>query len=480
MNTWLFTATAAKANVEKTFALATDHGLIVRPFFNASKNSYQSRNHNGNLAPGDRLILAFIENGTVVDSAAFILTEDSTRPKVSELVDKDVRIAGKAIPNVFSVFPASDTRFKTHGYDQSSMDPKIGKWVCLNVADCYDEIDEVALQKAVATRSNKYSAINKIDYDVRTDNSESSSPRKKTIKMVECENRLAPAPSPAKNRVAIGVDFSGGRNASKKIWIAETEWANERELRLCRLVNDLTFDDLQKEIVRERPADILLDFPFGLAEQTCTNLGIAESSTYLKIWEKVGGYENAEMFRVSAKAGETGQGSERSHKRSVDREKKTPFAPINLRMFRQTYFGQAKVLLPAKQTGCNSRFLPWDKFDDVDNLPRVGEGCPASMLKALGWPSGGYKGTGPISEGKRSSLLCDLEGIVQLTMSIPDKNQIIADTEGDALDALLLAVGAAHLQADELEAGRQSSGTHQTEGFVYLGLGFFGGIQDNV
>ena len=274
------------------------------------------------------------------------------------------------------------------------------------------------------------------------------------------------------NRIAVGIDFSGGKNAAKKIWIAEATRTSDRELQLCRLANGFSFDELRDEIIRQRAADILLDFPLGLAEHTCENLGLSKAASYLDIWEKLGEYETAESFRLSAKAGETGQGSERLHKRHVDRETKTPFAPINLRMFRQTYYGQAKVLLPAKRMGSNVCFLPWDDFDVGANCPRVGEGCPASTLKALKWPSSGYKGNSPDCEASRTSLLRRLKETVPLTLTPENETTIVSDTEGDALDATLLAVAAAHLQDEEFAKGKLFSQTHKTEGFVYLGFGF--------
>jgi hypothetical protein len=495
LNTWLFAATASGSSIEKTFALAMDGGLIVRPYFDARENVYRSRNQNNNLKSGDNLILAFVSDGKVVDSAAFVLTEETAGTRLSDIADKIDGIAGRDFPSVFSVSDSSDKRFTDSGYEDSMQDPKLNCWVCLNVEDSHKELDEAALQAAFSERAGKFSTINRIEANVF----EESSPKSESsatelsgsdVSAPQAKNPGANKPSnqqienvnprkvgddSLKPRTAVGIDFSGGKDAQNKIWIAEVVWKPAGGLQLTKLANGFSFDALQKELARKRSADILLDFPFGLARQTCTNLKLSPEANYGDIWKKVASFKNAEDFRHAARAGLVGPGSERPHKRTVDQEMKTPFAPINLRMFRQTYFGQAKVLSGAEQSQNHICFLPWDDFNATVNHPRVGEGCPASMLKRMGWQSDGYKGKQPTCKEARESLLRQLKDTVQLTLTDSHAKLVLDDTEGDALDAVLLAVAAAHLSDIELEAGRQHSQSHKTEAFVYLGLDLLGG-----
>lgn len=475
MTTWLFAATATQAGLEKTFELAVDSGLIVRPFYSRG-NYWRSRNHNSSIKENDNLILAFIKDGHITESASFTLspnTPGNPGTKLSDHANNDRSVPKSQYPSVFSVYPSDYLPILDCEYGESSLDPKLNVFVCLTIVGNDIPIDEEALQLAYSALPSKKSALNPISDECLEIRPVGVTARilRNDIEAPAIEREMEQVKKKAHTgRIAIGIDFSGGRAAADKIWLAEIISNESQRLELHRLANGFSFDALQNEISQKRSADILIDFPFGLARQTCTNLNLAMDVAYSQIWARVAEAADAQVFRRQARAGQFGPGSERDHKRNIDRQMRTPFAPINLRMYRQTFFGQAMVLHPASQNNPDICFLPWTIGDTKEGQPRIGEGCPASMLKKLGWPSDGYKGNTDLCRQKRSELLQRATQAIDLLIPNEFIERIRSDVEGDAMDALLLAIAAAHLSDEELEAGELHRENHPSEGYIYLGF----------
>ena len=143
----------------------------------------------------------------------------------------------------------------------------------------------------------------------------------------------------------------------------------------------------------------------------------------------------------------------REPRRTCDRELATPMAPMNLRVFKQTWTFVCEVLLPLSEAGV--RVEPC--FEGTDHRVRVSEGCPASVLHALGWPRRGYKGAGAPPQALRAQLLRRL-GEVGVSVPAAIAAEAERDEEGDLLDALLLLVPPAATAAPAESA---------VEGWVY-------------
>jgi hypothetical protein len=111
-------------------------------------------------------------------------------------------------------------------------------------------------------------------------------------------------------------------------------------------------------------------------------------------------------------------------------------APMNLRVFKQTFTLITEILLPLAREG-----VAIDPVTMVDGAKtpnvRVCEGCPASVLRHLGWPHKGYKGGGEPPRRLREDLvrLLRKEG---LEIASETAVEAIHDEEGDLLDALIL------------------------------------------
>ena len=82
-----------------------------------------------------------------------------------------------------------------------------------------------------------------------------------------------------------------------------------------------------------------------------------------------------------------------AQKRACDRALATPLAPMNLRVFKQTFTVITEILLPLAREGIAIEPVSMPA-DPASARTRVFEGCPASVLRHRGWPHKGYKGSG--------------------------------------------------------------------------------------
>ncbi|MCS7072274.1 MAG: DUF429 domain-containing protein [Anaerolinea sp.] len=235
---------------------------------------------------------------------------------------------------------------------------------------------------------------------------------------------------------AIGVDFSGGIDAGRKIWIAEGRISGGQLhvlnlQRACELPGGAEERGVAITALRDwiaaQPGGTLIgcDFPFSLARS------MLRHSTWDAFAAAFGGdYPQAEaLFEAGRAAG--------SPYRQTDREARTPFAPCNLRLYRQTYYGIRDLLAPIAAAG-QARILPF--HDPTPELPGLIEVCPASLLKARRWYLS-YKG--PDRQPARAQILdrlIDSGVVISDTFSVT----VLDDAGGDALDSVIAAVCAAH------------------------------------
>jgi hypothetical protein len=198
----------------------------------------------------------------------------------------------------------------------------------------------------------------------------------------------------------IGIDFSGGVSAGRKIWIARGRVENNvlvietcvrgealpgsgRERTACLAA-------LRAFLQSTGDAIIGVDFPLGLPRE------LMRGQTWLQFLHAFAGrFATPQHFRQACWRAARG----RELKRRTDIEAKTPFSPYNLRLYRQTYFGLRDVIAPLVQER-SVRVLPMQtsRSTILRSLQREG-------VQLAGW----------------------LEPIV------------LADPEGDALDSIVAA-----------------------------------------
>ena len=228
-------------------------------------------------------------------------------------------------------------------------------------------------------------------------------------------------------RPILGIDFSGAARAGDKIWLARAHYEGQT----------LVFDELQSAAAlpggaSERDAALNaltkyiqsfdapicgFDFPFSLRADEV-------DAPIWRDWvlQTPARFADADAFRAAYVGA----------KRETDRCAKTPFAPLNLRLYRQTYCGIAHVLAPLLRA--NAIALPFDK--PRENAPWLLEICPASLLKKHRLYFS-YKGKSEAQRFNRERILSECCGRFALEISAAMQQIARENSEGDALDAIL-------------------------------------------
>lgn len=235
-----------------------------------------------------------------------------------------------------------------------------------------------------------------------------------------------------------GVDFSGASDAGRKIVIATAEQREDgwHIVSLQRAENlpgggralDAAIAALRDLIAGAGDAVFGLDFPFSIPRE----------ATAHRDWEAfvrtfAADYPQAEDFLTRTKAAMGG----RELRRAADREAKTPFAPTNWRMYRQTYYGIRDLLAPLVMADA-ARVAPMQA--QAAGKPLLTEICPASTLKRLRmYPR--YKGKGTEARSNREQIIEHLHlwmGKFRLEDGVCEA--LVDDADGDALDSAIAAL----------------------------------------
>jgi len=251
--------------------------------------------------------------------------------------------------------------------------------------------------------------------------------------------------------VALGVDWSGAQAARRKIWAASlivdedaarVGWIS-RPFAALTAGRGMTIAMIANEFVpwleRQRFDVAGLDFCFGLPEEAMRRLQLPQSGP-----AAVGRSLRA-LFGGNADAFKTAVAPEMPRRTDMDR--RSPFCPTNLRMYRQTFWGLC-ALGPLVRP-----VPPWRVGDRA-----VVEVLPVDVGRKLDAPK-------KLSEQDRRRAL-DALAAVAIDISKSDRDTIIADRQGDALDAVLAAVAASCARATGF-AGAPSSASASGEGWIY-------------
>ncbi len=246
---------------------------------------------------------------------------------------------------------------------------------------------------------------------------------------------------PRRDRV-IGVDFSGAKDAHKRIWLCEGRregdaWRFDPPQRLDAVApgaKGRAHAALVEVIAAAPNALIALDAPFGLPEAV---LDEGEPWTdWLAAFPQrhpdPGAFRDAMNARTGSK----------ELKRVCDRLAKTPWCAWNLRMHRQSWAMLAQVLAPLQARGAAS-FPPMTPIRD--GVAVAVEICPAASLKRRDLYLRGYKGPGEGPAAQRAAILKGL-GVDGEPAAVA-----IADPGGDALDSLVAALAGAEAMAQTLD-----------------------------
>ncbi len=269
-----------------------------------------------------------------------------------------------------------------------------------------------------------------------------------------------------RNRV-YGVDFSGARDAGRRIWLAEGPIHEERlRVERCYPAEELpgsgrdrhaALGALRRLIAGTPGAAFGLDFPFGLPLPLLEGAGSWEAF----ILSFPGRYPTADAFRQTCRA----RHPEGELKRETDLETRTPFSAYNLRIYRQTYFGTREVLYPLVREGA-ACVLPMQAC--CPDRAWVLEICPASTLKWAGLPAQQYKARTAEGRRTREAILNGIEARGKIEVaSTALRARILEEEGGDALDSVIAAWATYRaVAAPEIDARARRA--YALEGYVYV------------
>ncbi len=242
------------------------------------------------------------------------------------------------------------------------------------------------------------------------------------------------------SRQVYGIDFSGAKDASKKIWISRAVheygslqikecYSLSEKLNPSSKSRDLCHSYIRSLIEKAENAIFGLDLPFGLPALMLDNEnwpafidGFAQR------------YPSPETFRDQCRKA----AGNKELKRKTDRESKAPFSPYNLWIYKQTYYGIYNILRPLLLEK-KANFPPMQQPEN--DLAWVIETGPACTLKRLGLYIP-YKGKEDRRRQNRELIATSLS-----EWNIKASKQIIAkaieDSQGDALDSIIAAYATA-------------------------------------
>lgn len=257
-----------------------------------------------------------------------------------------------------------------------------------------------------------------------------------------------------KFRTVYGVDFSGARLAGRNTWVArlvpDDESVAQARFTLADLwrLEELSGTAERAEVLAHLVGMIAesdealwaLDFCFGLpVEVIGPRARWSQQFSLLAEWGDDDYGVGLECIRRALALGE------RKHiRRLTDIEEKAPFDPYHYRIIYQTFYGMRDVLGPLRREPTTA-LLPFHYKRLAGARRVVVEACPASTLKRMNLPHQNYKQPegGPLTAKRRRTRRAILDGLAaRVRISERDRLRIMRNGGGDALDAVIAAVGA--------------------------------------
>jgi hypothetical protein len=248
-----------------------------------------------------------------------------------------------------------------------------------------------------------------------------------------------------------GVDFSGAKHPASKLWIARLAFTpSGMKIHLRDVIciadrvgrnapPDVTYAALRDLLTADLPLTVTrwigMDFPFSLPRAL-----IAQDS-----WTAFA-HSFADTYPTADALYHAGRAFAHEPRRDTDRESRPPFAPTNLRMYRQTYYGIRDVLAPLSR---DPRVAIFPLHGQDAHAPiTLFEICPSLTLPRLAHALGlhkfaPYKGKTAAHAANRADIVDRvIEQVLSLRTTDHDalRERLIADAEGDGIDAILAGI----------------------------------------
>lgn len=273
-----------------------------------------------------------------------------------------------------------------------------------------------------------------------------------------------------------GVDFSGAKLAGHATWIARLDPLPAGRYRLRELdrLTDLAPSPRRRAALRAlvdrvaaSPADSLwaIDAPLGLPlEVLDPRWRWASVLAHVSGWRR-GAYDyGLWCLRRSVRR----IGAMHAY-RLTDREARAPFDPYHYRIVYQTFHALRDVARPLREAGAVG-VMPFDR-PRLHGLPRaLVETCPSSTLKRLGLPHQRYKRpNGALTRVERATRRVILGGLAPfIEWPAALEREALRDPGGDALDAVIAALGAAQAWARTDLGAVAAHPRYRREGFLFV------------
>ena len=256
-------------------------------------------------------------------------------------------------------------------------------------------------------------------------------------------------------RTVYGVDFSGARLAGRTTWVAACEWTGRGRSRrlllialdsvetLCgRAEREPALRHLVQEIAGSRDALWAIGAPFGLPiEVLDDDMTWSALLRFVRGWHADDGYDLGLWALARARA----RGHAPHVYRATDLAARTPFDAYHYRIIYQTFHGMRDVLWPLSRVR-ETAIMPF-QYRRLSGARRViVETCQSSTLKRLALPHQNYKQPegGVLAPHRRRTRQRILTGLAPFVdVGDAHRRRIARDPGGDALDAVIAAVGAA-------------------------------------
>jgi hypothetical protein len=254
-----------------------------------------------------------------------------------------------------------------------------------------------------------------------------------------------------------GVDFSGARQAGRNIWIARTEPRARGRLTLVALdrletlcgtaERTVCLAELVRLVNASESALWGFDCPFGMPLELFPPP--AKWTDQFAFLAEYGADAYACGVECIARTKRMPAGPLRTAlhcRRQTDLDVKAPFDAFHYRMIYQTFFGIRDLVQPLALTP-GTAVLPF-QYRKLARAKRVAvECCPTSVLKKHGLPHQNYKQPkgGPLTRLRlctRRAILAGMDKWVRIGER--HRRAIMRNPGGDALDAVIAAVGALH------------------------------------
>lgn len=238
-----------------------------------------------------------------------------------------------------------------------------------------------------------------------------------------------------------GVDFSGAADAGEGIWLASGTVTDGRfRVEQCRPARELAgtaarapaLAALRRFLCEAGDAVIGADFPFGLPAP------VVEADTWRGFLHGFDGRFDGPHDLEERCIGQAERltGGERVYLLRATDADASAKSPYHWLLSHQTYYGVRDVLAPFVLDGPGA--VP--PMQGVENdQPALVEVYPAGTLDRLDLPSRAYKSATDEARDRRETIL---DG---LSVRLPDslRERVLADADGDALDAVVAGVAAA-------------------------------------